>query len=440
MTPISHALPADPPPWRTSARSPAVEVTCGAEEGVVFMGVAFRGLPGGRSRWRLPQSRDRGRQGSTHCGYCVHGSHLLPMDHDRRNDSTPATRCATGIKSGESLRWRQGATGRVVAVEARQAGKVDAGVGPGPGEADHLTVTGGGGGAAVGGDTDGEAGGVRLDHLAAADDQADVARVGRRCRRSRRRTPGRPARPGWPGPRAPATTDPGRARDVDAGGEVGHHHQAGAVEGVRAGATPQVRLADLLLGVGDGGRTRPGWARRRGPLHRPVRQRTRACWWRRCRPPADRVAAAGVGWRSSRPPGRRTAGGCRRRSRCEALVEHAVPEQVLGRPGDRVGRIVDAGHPSPSSSVATPLTFSVAGWTGAPPQVLPAAPPMPICIGPAAPKALSSRCARRAGSSAVVALHRADPGQDDPGHAVLRARPSGTRPGSWTGWSSWRRC
>ena len=24
MTPISHALPADPPPWRTSARSPAV--------------------------------------------------------------------------------------------------------------------------------------------------------------------------------------------------------------------------------------------------------------------------------------------------------------------------------------------------------------------------------------------------------------------------------
>ena len=74
-----------------------VEVKCGVEEGVVFMGVAFRELPVGRSRWRLPQSRDRGLQGSTHCGYCVHGSHLLPMDHDRRNASTPATRCATGI-------------------------------------------------------------------------------------------------------------------------------------------------------------------------------------------------------------------------------------------------------------------------------------------------------------------------------------------------------
>src|SRR5260370_30617211 len=75
-----------------------VEVKCRVEEGVVFMGVAFRELPVGRSRWRLPQSRDRGLQGSTHCGYCVHGSHLLPMDHDRRNASTPATRCAAGIR------------------------------------------------------------------------------------------------------------------------------------------------------------------------------------------------------------------------------------------------------------------------------------------------------------------------------------------------------
>jgi hypothetical protein len=54
-------------------------------------------LPGGRSRWRLPQSRDRGLQRSTHCGYCVHGTHLLPMDHDRQDVSTPATRCAAGI-------------------------------------------------------------------------------------------------------------------------------------------------------------------------------------------------------------------------------------------------------------------------------------------------------------------------------------------------------
>ena len=65
-----------------------VEVGCGVEEGVVFMGVAFRELPGGRSRWRLAQSRDRGLQGSAQCGYCVHGSHLLPTDHDRRDAST----------------------------------------------------------------------------------------------------------------------------------------------------------------------------------------------------------------------------------------------------------------------------------------------------------------------------------------------------------------
>ena len=75
-----------------------VELTGGVEEGVVFMGVAFRGLPVGRSRWRLPQSRDRALQGSTHYGYCAHGSHLLPMDHDHGNDRTPATRCAIGIK------------------------------------------------------------------------------------------------------------------------------------------------------------------------------------------------------------------------------------------------------------------------------------------------------------------------------------------------------
>src|SRR5258707_4382835 len=108
MRPSSHALPAAPPPARTKARLfelPAclvastcwsgigqfpcrgvrvtampsevvVELMRGVEEGVVFMGVAFRELPGGRSR-RLPQSRDRGLQGSTRYGYRVHGSHLL---------------------------------------------------------------------------------------------------------------------------------------------------------------------------------------------------------------------------------------------------------------------------------------------------------------------------------------------------------------------------
>lgn len=33
------------------------EVLRGVEEGVVFMGAALRGLPVGRSHWRLPQSR-----------------------------------------------------------------------------------------------------------------------------------------------------------------------------------------------------------------------------------------------------------------------------------------------------------------------------------------------------------------------------------------------
>src|SRR5580700_10729148 len=90
MRPSSHALPAAPPPARTNARLselPAclaasevvVELKCGVEEGVVFTGVAFRELPVGRSRWRLPQSRDRALQGSTHYGYSVHGSHLLPI-------------------------------------------------------------------------------------------------------------------------------------------------------------------------------------------------------------------------------------------------------------------------------------------------------------------------------------------------------------------------
>jgi hypothetical protein len=67
-------------------------VRCGVEEGVVFMGVAFRELPVRRSQRRLPQSRDRGLQGSAHYGYCVHGSHLLSTDHDRQDASTPAAR------------------------------------------------------------------------------------------------------------------------------------------------------------------------------------------------------------------------------------------------------------------------------------------------------------------------------------------------------------
>src|SRR4029453_11344796 len=61
---------------------------CRGEEGVVFMGVAFRELPGGRSPGGLTQPRDRGLRGSTQCGYCVHGSHLLPTGHDHLDAST----------------------------------------------------------------------------------------------------------------------------------------------------------------------------------------------------------------------------------------------------------------------------------------------------------------------------------------------------------------
>src|SRR4029453_16310578 len=121
MRPSSQALPAAPPPARTKARlfelaACLVAWTCwsgigqfprrgvrvaampsdvvvkllrGVEEGVVVTGVALHGLPVGRSHWRLPQSRDRGRRGSTHYGYCVHGSPLSLIDHDQRDVSTP---------------------------------------------------------------------------------------------------------------------------------------------------------------------------------------------------------------------------------------------------------------------------------------------------------------------------------------------------------------
>src|SRR4051794_18781884 len=103
MRPSSHALPAAPAPASTSARlvefgarlaasgrwsgigrfpglgvlvtampsDVAVEWMPGVEEGVAFMGVAFRdrsGAPGGD----LPQSRGRGPRESTLCGYWVH--------------------------------------------------------------------------------------------------------------------------------------------------------------------------------------------------------------------------------------------------------------------------------------------------------------------------------------------------------------------------------
>src|ERR1700722_4275798 len=127
IRPSSHALPAAPPPARTRARwpeSPACLVapvcwpgigqfpgrgvrvtvmsseavaglTRGAGGGVVLMGVAFRGLPAGRSQLRLPQSRDRALQGAPITDTAHMGLTSLPMDHDHGDDRTPAMRCAT---------------------------------------------------------------------------------------------------------------------------------------------------------------------------------------------------------------------------------------------------------------------------------------------------------------------------------------------------------
>ncbi len=115
ITPISHALPVDPPPPSTRA-FPAVCLGTVAgfswvEKGVVFMGVAFRELPLWRSRWRLAESRDRVLRGSTHFGYCVHGSHLLLIDHDQRDSNTALTGCAT--KPSSSIRSGHGCRGIV---------------------------------------------------------------------------------------------------------------------------------------------------------------------------------------------------------------------------------------------------------------------------------------------------------------------------------------
>src|ERR1039458_9618738 len=94
--------------------------------------------------------------------------------------------------------------------------------------------------AAVGRDPDREAGGVSLDHLAAADHQADMA--GR---------PNSAVRPGEEDeiaglhlagryPRTPQPLLMRGTRNIDAGREVGLHHQAGAVVGVRSRSAPLI--------------------------------------------------------------------------------------------------------------------------------------------------------------------------------------------------------
>src|SRR6185295_19380182 len=59
--------------------------------------------------------------------------------------------------------------------------------------------------------------------------------------------------------------------------------------------------------------------------------------------------------------------------------------RYLAAPAIASGGSYTFATPSPFSSVATPATTWPAGWIGAPPQLLPDAPSMPICIGPAVP-------------------------------------------------------
>src|SRR5215204_1441241 len=119
MTPINQALPADPPPPRTNARSPAartrlmastcswscsdisrseavVEVKCRVEEGVVFMGVAFRanflaGAPGGDYLSRAivhcsgAPTADTAFMGLTSCRWITIAETLAPRRRDAQS-------------------------------------------------------------------------------------------------------------------------------------------------------------------------------------------------------------------------------------------------------------------------------------------------------------------------------------------------------------------
>src|SRR4029453_16222769 len=61
------------------------------------MGVASRELPGGALPMATTSVARSWTAGEHPLRIRVHGSHLLPMDHDRRNDRSPAPGCATGI-------------------------------------------------------------------------------------------------------------------------------------------------------------------------------------------------------------------------------------------------------------------------------------------------------------------------------------------------------
>src|ERR1017187_7894526 len=121
---------------------------------------------------------------------------------------------------------------------------MDATVRPGTGEADRLAV-------AVRRDPDREPGREGLDHHAAADHQADMARRRRRTVSADEEDEIPRLDIGGGDLRAPPPLHLRRARDVDPSRPVRLHHQPGAIEGIRPGPAPLVRLAQLLLSEGD---------------------------------------------------------------------------------------------------------------------------------------------------------------------------------------------
>src|ERR1700735_4483415 len=135
-----------------------------------------------------------------------------------------------GLALGAGGRMSAGGLGR---------GQIDARMGPRTGESDRVP-------AAVGRDADREAGGVRLDHLPAADYQADVTGRGDGAVGS-----GEEDKVAWlhltgadPWPPGPLLLR--GARDIDARSPVGRHDQARAVEGIRAGPAPLIGLSQLI--------------------------------------------------------------------------------------------------------------------------------------------------------------------------------------------------
>src|SRR6266568_451019 len=121
----------------------------------------------------------------------------------------------------------------------------DAAVCPGTGEADRAAV-------GVRLDPDLEAGRGRVDHEAVADHDADVAGRGDRSVGAGEEDQVTGFDLARVDPRAPEPLLVSGPGDVEAGRAVGHHRQARAVEGVGAGAAPQVGLAEFLPGEGAG--------------------------------------------------------------------------------------------------------------------------------------------------------------------------------------------